>query len=95
MPGVGLEPTLFICSYEPLSQSMGNAASREVVGGQSDPHAIAWKQTNVPHARLTGHVTDDLPTVVELNAEHGVGQGFTHGPFHREWLGTLWATHST
>src|SRR4051794_27117072 len=55
-----------------------DARAIEVVGRQLDPHAIAGEDPDAEAAHLAGDVPEDRVPVVELDAEHGVGQGLHH-----------------
>src|SRR3954463_11938878 len=61
--------------------AVGDAASGEVVRGQFDLDAIAREDPDVVHPHLPGDVGEDLVTVLELDAEHGVRQRLGHRPF--------------
>src|SRR5579875_3781097 len=59
----------------------------EVVGGKLDPNAVARKDADPEPAHLAGHVTEDRTVhVVELDAEHRVGQCLDDLPLELELL---------
>lgn len=52
----------------------GDTSFREVVGTHLYFHAVAGEDLNVMHTHLTGDMRDDEGSVLELHAEHSVGQ---------------------
>src|SRR6185503_18370908 len=57
---------------------IGDAAAAEVVGRELDLHAVAREDPDVVHSHLPRDVGEDLVPVLELDAEHGVGQRLDH-----------------
>src|SRR5215216_508902 len=51
-----------------------DATSGEVVGGEFDLHLVPRQDPDVVHPHLPGDVRQDLVAVVQLEAEHGVGE---------------------
>ena len=58
-----------------LLVAIGDATAREVVRGKLHHDLIARKDADVVHADLARDGAENRMTVLELNAEHGVGQG--------------------
>src|SRR5437660_337210 len=50
----------------------------QVVGGELAADAVAGEDADAKAAHLAGHVTEDDVIVVELDAEHRVGQRLDH-----------------
>src|SRR3954454_945090 len=59
----------------PLLVAVRDPPSVEVVRGELDLHAVARKDADVVAPHLPGDVPEDLVVVVELHAEHRVGEG--------------------
>ena len=59
--------------------TVSDAAFGEVVGRHLDLHLVAGEDFDVVHAHLATDVCGDLVPVFELNAEHGVAEGFDDG----------------
>jgi len=54
----------------------------KVVGREFDFHAISWQNLNVISANFAGNMRQNVKTVVEIDAEHGVRQRFRYRAFH-------------
>src|SRR5262245_5812741 len=61
-----------------LLVSIGDAAAAEVVRRELDLHAVTGEDPDVVHAHLPRDVGEHLVPVLELDAEHGVGQRLDH-----------------
>src|SRR3954454_1142760 len=59
----------------PLLVAVRDPPSVEVVRGELDLDAIAREDADVVAPHLAGDVPEDLVVVVELHAEHRVGEG--------------------
>lgn len=57
-----------------LLVAIGDATAREIVRGELHHDLVARKNADVVHADLARDGAEDRMTVLELNAEHGVGQ---------------------
>jgi len=55
-----------------------DAGTVQIVGGQLAANAIAGEDANSKAPHLSGDVPEDYVVVVELHAEHRVGQGLDH-----------------
>jgi hypothetical protein len=69
-----------------LLVSVGDPAAVEVVRRELDLHAVARENSNVVAAHLAADVPEDLMVVVELDLEHGVGQGLGDLALHLNFL---------
>src|SRR4051794_28224880 len=58
--------------------AVGDATSGEVVRGELHLDPIAGEDADVVHAHLPGDVREDLVAVLQLHAEHRVGEGLGH-----------------
>src|SRR5690242_1003102 len=67
-----------------LLVAVGDATPAEVVRRELDLHAVAGEDADVVHAHLPGDVREHLVPVLELHAEHGVGQGFDDRPLDED-----------
>ena len=61
---------------------IGDAATFEVVRGQFDLDLVAGQDADVVHAHLPGDVGENLMAIVQLDAEHGIGEGLGDGALH-------------
>lgn len=61
-----------------LLETVGDAAAGEVVGRKLDLDPVAGQDADVELAHFAGNVGQHFVTVFQLDAEHGVGQGFLH-----------------
>jgi len=52
--------------------TVGNSTSRQIIGRELDRDAVARKYTNVVCAHLSGEVTENVVTILELDGEHGI-----------------------
>ena len=59
-----------------LLVAVGDAAAGEVVGGDFDGDAVAGEDADVVLAHLAADVAEEAVAVVQLDAEHRVGEGF-------------------
>ena len=59
--------------------TVSDAAFREVIGGHFDLYLVAGQDFDVVHAHLAGDMGDDLVSVFQFDAEHGVAEGFDDG----------------
>lgn len=59
--------------------TVSDAAFREVIGGHFDLHFVAGENLDVVHAHFAGDVGDDLVSVFQFDAEHGVAEGLDDG----------------
>lgn len=59
--------------------TVSDAAFREVIGGHFDLHLVAGENLDVVHAHFAGDVGDDLVSVFQFDAEHGVAEGLDDG----------------
>src|SRR5680860_163404 len=59
-----------------LFVAIGDAPTGEVVGRQLNLDAVAGQDSDVVHPHLPGDVSEHLVTVVELDSEHRVREGF-------------------
>src|SRR5215510_4041845 len=66
----------FPCS---LLEAVRDASPRQVIGRELHLDLVAGKDPDEVHAHLARHVGQHLVTVVELHAEHGVGERLHHG----------------
>ena len=64
-----------------LLVSVNDAAAGEVVGGKLDDDAVLRKDTNVVLTHLSADVCQYLVSVLQLNAEHCIGQRLDHSAF--------------
>src|SRR5438132_415564 len=74
---------------------IGDATAGQVVRRQLHLDPIPRQDPDVVHPHLPGDVREDLVPVVELHAEHGVGERFRDLPFQhdRVFLGLRqWST---
>src|SRR3954451_633358 len=62
----------------PLPVAIDDAGAIEVVGRQLDAHAVAGQDADAEAAHLARDVPEHRVAVVELDAEHGVGQRLDH-----------------
>lgn len=60
-----------------IFDSVCDSSAREVVWGELYTHSIAWKYLNKVFANLAGYVGENLVAVIELDAKHRIGQGFS------------------
>src|SRR3990170_2363310 len=67
-----------------LLEAIGDAALGQIVRGQLDQHFVAGQHADAVLAHLAGGMAKDLVAVLQLYAEHGVGQQFNHLPAHFE-----------
>src|SRR5680860_1650416 len=65
---------------------VGDPSPIQVVRGQLDLHAIARQDADVVPAHLARDVPEDLVVVVELDAEHRVGEGLEDLALHLDLL---------
>src|SRR6188472_3113449 len=61
-----------------------DATSGEVVGGELYLHLVPRQDPDVVHPHLPGDVRQDLVAVVQLDAEHGVGEGLQDRAFQHD-----------
>jgi len=61
--------------------SVDDPRAVEVVRRNLDAHAVAGEDADAEPSHLAGHVAQHLVTIVELHAEHRVGEGFYDLPF--------------
>jgi hypothetical protein len=59
----------------------GDAAAREIVGGQLDFDAIAGDDANVELLHLSAGIREDLGALVDADAVHPASERFLDGPF--------------
>src|SRR6478609_7403132 len=62
-----------------LLVAVDDPTSREVVRRQLHHHAVLGEDPDVVLAHLAADVGEDLVPVAQLNAEHGIRQGFRNG----------------
>ena len=74
-----------------LSVAISDAAAGHVVGRDLYLDLVAGKNTDAVHAHLSRTVGEDGVPVLELHAEHGVGQWLDDGPLDGERV-FLWLT---
>src|SRR6476619_712059 len=67
-----------------LFEAIGNPTLGQIIRGQLDEHLVAGQHANPVLAHLAGGVAEDFVAVLELHAEHGVGQQLDHLPAHLE-----------
>ena len=70
---------------EPGSEALlakGNATLGQVIGRQLNLYLVTGEDADVVLAHLAGDMGRDNVTIVELDAEHGVGQGVDHRAIH-------------
>src|SRR6218665_265974 len=67
-----------------LFETVGNPTLGQIVGRQLDQNLVARQHADAVLAHLAGGVAEDLMAVLELHAEHGVGQQLDHLPAHLE-----------
>src|SRR5664280_2269356 len=79
-------------SVRSLLVAIGDAAPREIVWRQLDDHLVTREYPDVVHAHLARDVREHLVAVLELNAEHRVGQRFDHGAFELDGVVALCQT---
>ena len=53
----------------------------QIIRGHFDPHFVSGQDPDIMHTHLARDVGDDHVAVVELDAEHRVGQGLDNGTF--------------
>src|SRR3954447_2180798 len=63
---------------------VGDATPAEVVGRELDLHPVAGEDPDVVHPHLPRDVRQYLVTVLQLDAEHGVGQRLDDRAFHHD-----------
>ena len=56
-----------------------NATFREVIGGHFDLHFVTGQDLDVVHTHFAGDMSDNLVSVFQFDAEHGVAEGFDNG----------------
>ena len=61
-----------------LLESEYDASLSEVVGAHLDLHLVSGQDFDVVHAHLAGDVRGDLMAVLQLHAEHGIGERFNN-----------------
>src|SRR5436305_6946534 len=61
-----------------LAVAIDDARAVEVIGRQLAAHAITGEDADAKTPHLARHVAEHYVVVVELDAEHGVGQGLDH-----------------
>ena len=61
-----------------------DAATTQVVGGELHLDAITRQDPDVVHSHLARDVREHLVPILELDAEHGVGQRFDNRSFHQD-----------
>ena len=59
--------------------AVSDAAFREVIGRHFYLHLVSGEDFDVVHAHLAGDMGDDLVSVFQFDAEHGVAEGFDNG----------------
>src|SRR5438105_2476657 len=67
-----------------LLVAIGDSAAGEVVRRQLHLDAIPGQDADVVHAHLSGDVSEDLVSIVELHAKHRVGERFGDLPFQHD-----------
>jgi hypothetical protein len=72
-----IPPPLFL-----VSQTVGDSALGQVVGGEFDFDAISGENFDVVAADFAGDVSKHVEPVVEVNPKHGVGERVCDCPFH-------------
>ena len=60
----------------------GDTSFREVVRTHFDFDAVPGKDLDVMHTHLAGDMRDDERSVLELHAEHSVGQCLNYGSIY-------------
>src|SRR4029453_4455614 len=60
----------------PSLVAIGDATSTEVIGRELHLDTITTDDADVMHAHLAGDVGQNLMAVLQLDTEHGVGEGF-------------------
>src|SRR3989442_7765578 len=69
----------FISALALLLEPIRDAAPRQIVGRQLHLHPIAGQDPDEVHPHLAAHVGEHAMAVLQLHAEHRVGEGFHHG----------------
>ena len=62
-----------------LLVTVSDAAFREVIGGHFNLHLVAGENLDVMHAHFPGDMGDNLVSVLQFDAEHGVAERFDNG----------------
>src|SRR5437867_741731 len=77
----GLKPRAYKTKFQnhgskdpPLLVAVDDAAARQIVRRKLDRHLVSRENANKILAHLAGDVRQDLVLVLQLDAEHGVGQ---------------------
>src|SRR6476469_2339065 len=65
-----------------LSESIGDAATREVVRRQLDADAVTRQDADEVHPQLAADVGEHPVAILELHGEHRVGERLDDRPFH-------------
>ena len=65
-----------------LLVSVNDAAASQVVGGKLHHHAVVRQDPDVVLPHLAADVGEYLVAVLQLNAEHRIGQGFDNAALH-------------
>jgi hypothetical protein len=68
----------------PLFEAIGDATLGQVIRGQLDQNLVADQYADAILAHLSSGVAEDFMIILELHAEHGVGQQLHHLPAHFE-----------
>src|ERR1051326_2152867 len=69
-------------TVDPLFESVGDSAPREVVRRQLHLHAIARQDADEVHAHLAADVREHAVAVLELHPEHRVRERLHDGALH-------------
>ena len=74
-----------------LLVSVNDAAPGQVVGRQLHHDAVLGQDADIVLPHLAADVGENLVTVLQLNAEHRIGQGFDHATLDLD--GTVFLGH--
>ena len=58
------------------SETVGDPAAGQVVGRQLDPDPVTGQDADEVHPELAADVGEDPMAILQLDREHGIGQGF-------------------
>ena len=83
----GARQFLSVCLLVPIN----DAAPGQVVGRELHYNAVLGQDADVVLPHLAADVGENLVTVLQLNAEHRIGQGFDHATLNL--YGTVFLGH--
>jgi hypothetical protein len=83
---------LLRCSVEELLVAVHDAAPGQVVGRKLHHDAVLGEDADVVLPHLSADVGENLVSVLQLNAEHRIGQGFDHSTL--DLYGTVFFGHT-